>query len=142
MKIKIFTIAMMASILSACGNGDSDSSSKPVTLNDIVGVWNDTTTSGNGKKDIKYFEIKANSTYKGYDYQNDTFDNGSDCYEVVTGSIVDQGNGKFIVDGKSNVRFTIQGNSMTYAFIENNKEVKITVYKTNKTASDLKPLCK
>ena len=82
--IKKITLAGIVA-LSLIGCGSDGSSSAPTTevkeIAELEGFWN-TSYEENGKQDIIYEHFLANGEIIIYDYQGDTYDNGSDCYLI------------------------------------------------------------
>lgn len=136
--------------LTACGGGES--SSKDASLEHLVSVWYYTEVI-DGKEDIYYTVIKADGSIIDYDYQNDEFDQGDDCYyKYDEGYLIsDLGNGEFseslLEDSNyfSELKVKIDGNTATITIIDSSVESDIGIsysqVRTDLSESDLTPLC-
>lgn len=71
-----------------CGPNASCARPRPDVSNNpsVLGLWDRGGTKDN-KTDVLYSYIGENSEYIVYDYEQDDFGSGENCYTVVTGSI-------------------------------------------------------
>lgn len=54
----------------------------PSNLASLVGLYDDSYDFGDGTVDVWYFEIRADGSLVDYDYQQDSFDQGDNCYFI------------------------------------------------------------
>lgn len=138
----ILTLTISSIFLVACGGGSGNGGSDILTpsLSDIAGTWDDSETVGE-EVDKKYVVIKDYGELITYDYDGDSFDQGSDCYYRFTDSITDLGNGSFeIVDDSSfryEVAIAVSNNQLTVTSVNGTS----TSPSSSLTESDFIPLC-
>jgi len=104
---KIIVGFIFSVLLSACGGGGSDSTS----LSKMSGTWDASSQEGDFT-DVSYVVINIDGTFIEYDYMGDSFHSGPDCYEEIPGTIVDQGNGNYLIDGDFAVQISVSGDTL------------------------------
>ena len=144
------TLATVALSLTLTGCGSSSSSdpansnnnsntATDATLSKIAGVWDASTTIGQVTDEF-YSVIRNNGTFTDYDYLGDSFDMGPNCYLVSNGTISDQGNGNFTVDGSSlSISINETVNPVTITVVEGNQAITLT--KLTRLESSFTPTC-
>lgn len=156
---KLFWTIAGVSLLTACSSG-SDSSSTvdgnelEQIKSQLVGLW-DASKDINGVRDEVYISIDENLVMSNYDYQNDAFDEGDNCYETDPAGInkdqliinsptdvylVQEGVDEKIAD----ITLSISDDASTVSMLFNGEDgtgVKNLSRFTSLTETDLQPLC-
>lgn len=92
MKGILVLLAMGSIHLSGCGGNSDvqecgiDTSCAPFPAEDIVGLW-DRSESVEGASEVLYTYIGAEGTIYNYDFQQDEFGNGDNCFLLSSGFI-------------------------------------------------------
>jgi len=129
-------------LLAGCGS-ESDSE-KNATLKDLVGVW-DITEKIEQNIDEKFFIVEENGHTIDFDYDGDSYNNGSNCYyRYDSATLTDLGEGDFLAkDGseESILNITILGNTLT--IINSHDDILYTseAVRVNRIESEFTPLC-
>ena len=138
--IFLVTLSLLVISCSSSDNNDDSSSNTSITLADITGVW-DATTTENQQTDETYSIIEENGTVTAYDYQGDSFDNGANCYIKETLSLQDMGDGIFKLTDSENETFNflaiLSGDELTLK----DGDTTLILTKTTRLESDFSPLC-
>lgn len=100
---KILALTISSLFLVACGGGGSGSSdnrsnNEQPSLSDISATWDAKVTVGEEVDEI-YLVIKDHGEMVLYDYDGDSYDDGSDCYYKYSVAITDLGDGFFEIYG-------------------------------------------
>ena len=137
-----FLALIMTIFLVGCGSG---SEGTPASLNDIVGVWDDSEYEDQ-VLDEWYYVIQEDGQTFYYDYKGDSYNMSSNCYERSQSSrLVDLGNGEFNEvysgDDPSTLNISISGNRMTVNGTDIDGRYRYSRERSSKLISDLTPLC-
>lgn len=142
---KILALTISSLFLVACGGGgssDNGSNNDQPSLSDISGIWDARETDGD-EVDELYLVIKDYGEIITYDYDGDSYDQGSDCYYKYTDeTITDLGNGNFEIYedywGSYNVKLHISDNQLIGDFSDG---YSFSMPKSSLKESDFVPLC-
>jgi len=144
-------------MLISCNGGDGDITNQGaatdleglVQNSGLNGVWNLNGEMNNADgiptQDVFYVVIKTDDTIIEYDYQNDGFGTGHDCYSKTQGDLWTRGsNGSltFIrgVSGHSPLTFSTDNNTVTFSRPEQG-HIEVSAVRSSIAESDLAPLC-
>lgn len=145
--LKGVVFVLGAILISACSEDESgfpELPGEPITANEIVGVWDSSSGNENGYDEF-YVVVRDDGTFSDFDYQGDSVDNGSDCYEKESGAYRFEGDGIFVINfnGDSQdyrVRITKE-QSLLYLAYEDGEDESWFNMTGQLTESDLTPLC-
>lgn len=84
---KLLCALACASLLTACSSGGGsdgnsvDSTQLKQIKSQLIGLW-DASADINGVKDERHIYLDEDLVMSNYDYQNDAFDKGENCYQI------------------------------------------------------------
>jgi hypothetical protein len=131
--------------LEACSDDEnSGGNNNNPSLADISGVWDATNTIGQEIDEI-YVVIRANGESITYDYNGDSFDQGSNCYISYSETLTDLGGGEFeitdVFDEKYIATFELSGNQLIAETTFRSTTITQTLSPTSLQESDFSPPC-
>ena len=138
----VLAIAISGIFLTGCGSSDSGEVSRTVTepsITDISGIW-DGTEIKDGVKDIRYIVVKDYGEIVIYNYTDDLYDKGIDCYNKHSMTATDLGDGIFELmqgDMFMKVGFSLIDSELVY----NGPGDPQTYPKSDYSESDFSPIC-
>lgn len=93
-KNKMFILAVMSVFTAACS--PTGGNTERVEMSDLVGLWNSSENNG-ANTDVLYTRITNDGEILEYDYDGDDVDQGLDCYQIDSGSIIPLDKNRFLV---------------------------------------------